>query len=280
MARGRMLSKSLSTSEKRAALHGVAGRLAEFAQQLYPLLLAHADDFGRQQGDIFTVKHAIDPSSPRSDADFAVALKCLHNVGLIIWYEVDGRKFVQVNNFDQHQVGLHKRTSSKFPEPPGTPGKFRDIPGSAVAPPDWRIPERRRRVKAVGTDVSGDESLTTFRELPGVSGNFREFPSELKGTEGNRTEGNKESAAADEPPRRTRPETADDPRDHIEVITQVVLKEVLPTLGPTADVIDLKDATKERCARLKIAYDSATVAAAVDSALVRWQHHRLKADKV
>ena len=51
MARGRMLSKSLSTSTKRARLHRVlgppcptcGGSLAEFAQALYPLLVAHAD---------------------------------------------------------------------------------------------------------------------------------------------------------------------------------------------------------------------------------------------
>jgi hypothetical protein len=229
MARGRMLSKSLSTSEKRAALHGVAGRLAEFAQQLYPLLLAHADDYGRQHGDIFTVKHAIDPSSPRSDADFALALKCLHNVGLIVWYEVGERKFIQITNFDQHQAGLHKRTAPRFPEVPGNSGKFRDI------------------------------------------------PSQQNLTELNRTE-LKISAAAADPPLRARSEPEpDNPEEHVEVITQVVLKDVIPVLGPNALRADYVDVTKERCARLKIAYDSASVGAAVDSALIRWKHNRSKA---
>jgi hypothetical protein len=123
-----MLSKSLSTSEKRAQLHAVAGKLAEFAQQLYPLLVAHADDFGREQGDLFTVKHAIDPSSPRPTEHFEAALMALHNVGLIIWYHVDDRKFIQITSFDGHQIGLHKRTSSRFPEPPETSGKFPELP--------------------------------------------------------------------------------------------------------------------------------------------------------
>jgi hypothetical protein len=278
MARGRMLSKSLSTSEKRAALHGVAGRLAEFAQQLYPLLLAHADDYGRQHGDIFTVKHAIDPSSPRSDADFAIALKCLHNVGLIVWYEVGERKFIQITNFDQHQAGLHKRTAPRFPEVPGNSGKFRDIPETSVIPTNGQIPERRKRGRPVASVVSKESTIAPTPEVPGNSGKFREIPSQQNLTELNRTELKKESAAAADPPLRARPEPeADNPEEHVEVITQVVLKDVIPVLGPNALRADYVDVTKERCARLKIAYDSSSVGAAVDSALVRWKHNHAKA---
>ena len=75
MARGRMISKSLSTSERFAALHESAGKLAEFCQSLYPLLLAHADDWGCQQGDPFTIKHAVFPTSPRRLPEFTTALK-------------------------------------------------------------------------------------------------------------------------------------------------------------------------------------------------------------
>src|SRR5687768_10389551 len=126
MARGRMISKSLSTSEKRASLHRVAGRLAEFAQGLYPLLVVHADDFGRLQGDVFTVKHAVDPTSPRKPLDFALALRALHDVGLIRWYGDDnGGAFIEIVSFDVHQAGLHKRTKSRFP---GDSGKLPEIP--------------------------------------------------------------------------------------------------------------------------------------------------------
>src|SRR5262245_34894028 len=104
MPRGRMISRSLSTSQKRAALHGVVPRLAEFAQALYPLLVVHADDFGRLQGDLFTVKNVVDPSSPRKLSEFETALQALAQVELIAWYEVEGRKFIQVNNFEQHQA--------------------------------------------------------------------------------------------------------------------------------------------------------------------------------
>lgn len=122
-----MLSKSLSTSKKFAA----AGRssLGEFAQLLYTLLLSHADDFGRQEGDPFTVKHKVLPTSQRSEDDFAAALDLLKTEGLIDWYQTDTKGLVvQIANFDAHQVGLHKRSQSSFPEVPGSSGKFPEIP--------------------------------------------------------------------------------------------------------------------------------------------------------
>jgi hypothetical protein len=123
-----MISRSLSISEKRAHLQDTAGRLAEFCQALYPLLVVHSDDHGRHVGDAFTVKHQIDPTSRRSYDEFAKALLHLHEVGLIIWYEHDGRKYYQIREFDAHQSGLHKRTPSRLPEPPKASGTFREIP--------------------------------------------------------------------------------------------------------------------------------------------------------
>lgn len=154
-----MLSKALSTSRKRAALHATVPDLAEFCQQLYPLLLAHADDFGRLSGDAFTVKHAVDPTSPRPLSDFGRALQAIHNVRLIAWYPIDDPKFVQIINFEAHQVGLHKRTASKFPEPPE---KFPEIP------PELKGTEQKR-TKA-SPEPHGDSGQTT------ASPTFLEFP--------------------------------------------------------------------------------------------------------
>jgi hypothetical protein len=154
-----MISKTLSTSQKRAALHQVVPTLAEFCQAIYPLLVAHSDDFGRLAGDEFTVKHAIDPTSPRTLSEFETGLQALNDVGLITWYVVGGRKFIQIQNFDPHQIGLHKRTASNFPNPPsGSSGNFPEPMAEAYA----------------------GESL----------------PIEGKGTEGNRTEGKKSGSAA------------------------------------------------------------------------------------
>lgn len=133
MARGRFLSKSLSTSQRFAALNDVAGKLAEFCQALYPLINAHTDDYGRMQGDAPTIKLQVFPISPRKLPEFQAGLDFLDHVGLITLYSVpspDGpRIYLQVNKFEEHQQGLHKRTAPRIPEPPPNSRNLRAIPG-------------------------------------------------------------------------------------------------------------------------------------------------------
>lgn len=130
MARGRLISRTLGSSRKFAALAVNAGRLGEFAQALYPLLVSHSDDFGRQAGDAFTVKHAVFPTSPRREADFAAALLAMDRVGIVQLYEADGQQVVQIVDFDEHQPGLTKRTRSRFP---GIPENFTGMTGNSIS---------------------------------------------------------------------------------------------------------------------------------------------------
>lgn len=132
VARGRLVSRTLGSSRKFAALLKRAGKLGEFAQTLYPMLIANSDDFGRLAGDAFTVKHAVYPSSPRRESEFQAALVALHEVGLIRLYAgADGEIAIQIDKFTEHQPGLSKRTRSKFPEPPvnftGLPEQLKGI---------------------------------------------------------------------------------------------------------------------------------------------------------
>lgn len=155
-----MLSRSLSTSEKFANLSAQC-ELAEFCQVLYVMLIPHTDDFGKLQGDPFTVKHQCFPASPRSIPEFATALTALHNAELLIWYEVTGKKFIQITNFDPHQVGLSKRTKSRFPEIPEIP----EVHGNSVKVSETPAPSEKI------TEIPSELNLT-----------------ELKGTELKRTE--------------------------------------------------------------------------------------------
>jgi hypothetical protein len=119
MARGRIISKSWSTSKKRATLYREAGKLAEFCLQLFPLLIAHSDDYGRLDGDAETVKLVCDPGSPRPLADFDKALRQLTAIDLVQRYEVNGTMWLQIVKFDEHQPGLlSKRTNPRSPAPP------------------------------------------------------------------------------------------------------------------------------------------------------------------
>jgi len=160
MAKGRFLSKSISVSKKfNEALPGISGKLREFPGMLWMVMNAHADDFGRLSGDIFTVRTECLPASARSPVEFSEALRCLDAVGLIQWYEVSGCKYVQIVGFENHQTGLHKRTKSRFPEPPfrelpGTSGKFREIPSE------------EKRTEEKGTELNGREGKDVAVKLP------------------------------------------------------------------------------------------------------------------
>lgn len=119
MARGRMISKSWSTSRKRAALYREAGELAEFCLQLFPLIVTHSDDYGRFDGDAETVKLTCDPGSPRSFEEFEQGLIWFERVRLIQRFDADGKRWLQILKFDAHQPGLlSNRTKSKSPIPP------------------------------------------------------------------------------------------------------------------------------------------------------------------
>lgn len=160
MARGRLISRTLGSSRKFAALIGTAGKLGEFAQSLYPLLVANSDDYGRMAGDAFTVKHAVFPTSPRREDDFRSALWSMHSVRLIHCYDANGLQLIQIMDFDTHQPGLSKRTGSKFPEPPVN---FTEIPSEYKG-----IEEKRREQNSTaplmrrGTDPLPDDGFGVF----------------------------------------------------------------------------------------------------------------------
>jgi hypothetical protein len=165
MARGRLISRTLGTSRKFAALHGKIPKLAEFAQSLYPLLVACSDDFGRQSGDAFTVKCAVFPSSPRSEADFGTALEAMHASGLITLYQSESTQVLEIVRFDEHQPGLSKRTSSKFPE---TPVNFPEIPSEEKRREEKLLEEKGREESSelalVPLPVSAEQMAALWNE--------------------------------------------------------------------------------------------------------------------
>ncbi len=116
MARGRLISKSLGSSRKYHALLAAGGKLGEFCQVLYPLLVANADECGRMPGDAFTVKNLMLPTSPRPEKDFEQALCVISGSGLIARYAVDADIFVEITDFESHQhLNLKHRGESRYP---------------------------------------------------------------------------------------------------------------------------------------------------------------------
>lgn len=157
MARGRMISKSLGCSRKFARLRVEGAGVGLFAQALYPLLIAHSDDFGRQSGDAFTVKHSVWPTAPEDEAAFEAALTAMEAVGLIVRCDANNVAYLQIVNFDEHQQGLHKRTKSRFPEPPGHSAKFPALSGNSGAFPD--VPGDSAHVKNRSENPSEEKGI-------------------------------------------------------------------------------------------------------------------------
>lgn len=162
-----MISKSLSTSERFASLHSEAGKLAEFCQSLYPLLVAHADDWGCLQGDVFTVKHLAHPTSPRKLPDFEMALKALHNVQLITWYQAEDKWFVFIRGWYAHQqLKGHDKDGRKrsYPEPPENPSKFEGFAQSRPGSPKSALREENLTEENLTYTVGGADAPTAEDE--------------------------------------------------------------------------------------------------------------------
>lgn len=130
MASGRMLQRKISNSHDVAALiervsadmgceHGA------YAALLFTWCIAHQDVKGRMHGDPRLVRSAVFPLLDHITAVHVTAyLHHMQAVGLVLWYEVDGRRWLAFPGFDGSQPGLRRdrEPESIVPEPEqGTP---------------------------------------------------------------------------------------------------------------------------------------------------------------
>jgi hypothetical protein len=147
--------------------------LSAEAERLFTRLIMRADDYGRFHGEHRLVKANCFPlADDIKAADIGPWLVDLADRGLIILYEVDGRKTLAIANYGQRL----KKSRVKFPPLPGME-------------PTW-LPEFDSFLP-LGND---------FREVPGSSG---KFPPEGN-TKGTRTRTEPEPEPDIEGPKKTR----------------------------------------------------------------------------
>ena len=113
MAEGRMLKRAVATSRKLAELK------TDSARMLYTWLIPFLDVEGRYFGDPDIIKGSIVPRI--KDFTIEKVSECLTDIqrtGLILWYQVNGDKYLQFTVFNKHQ-NINKERESKdvFPEP-------------------------------------------------------------------------------------------------------------------------------------------------------------------
>jgi len=160
MAERRMISKAISISEK-------VNSLSVFGRLLYTWMIPHADDFGRLPGSPVKVRALVVPMAEETIKDVEQALKDMHKHGLIIWYEVDGERFIQITNFEKHQQGLHKRTPSKYPSPPNSCHEFSDqiANSSSLSASETDIEELVCRALEANAFIQGDRIVRVDRQV-------------------------------------------------------------------------------------------------------------------
>lgn len=110
MPDGRMMSRSITTSEQ-------LGSVSLEADFLFGRCVPHLDRDGRMSGNPDLLKAAVCPL--RSEIPAAMIphlLAELASMGLIRWYEADGKQVIDMPGFKRHQrsAKLDRETPSRF----------------------------------------------------------------------------------------------------------------------------------------------------------------------
>lgn len=159
MAKGRIISRSISTSRK-------VNRLTDRAALLYTWSIAHTDDYGRIEGDAISIKAIVAPMRDYNLTQIEEDLDIIEKLGLITRYEAQGEKYLEITGFDNHQTFRPDRP--RRAECPDNAGKFpSDIPTTYQRhTSDIPVGENRQRkssqvklsqVKSSNTLVQGRE---------------------------------------------------------------------------------------------------------------------------
>lgn len=105
----RILKESICTSE---SINGLDWR----AEVLFYRLLVSCDDYGRYDGRIAILKNKLFPlKDDLTKKEVESSLTKLVSAGLVALYEVDGKPFLHLPTWDDHQSVRAKK--SKFPSP-------------------------------------------------------------------------------------------------------------------------------------------------------------------
>ena len=151
MARARNIKPSFFLNEDLA-------EIAPLGRLLFIGLWCMADRAGRLEDRPRRIKIEL---LPCDECDVDTLLQNLHDRGLVIRYEVDGARFIQVTNFAKHQSPHHQERQSHLPAPDSTgtqegrprgrpkanPGLISDkpqaSPGAIALIPDSLIPDSK-----------------------------------------------------------------------------------------------------------------------------------------
>ncbi|MEU4576636.1 hypothetical protein [Nonomuraea sp. NPDC023979] len=118
-------------------------------------LWTHCDDEGRCVDEARLIKAALWPLDDRTAADIEADLVALHRAALIIRYTVEGRRYLAVRAWKEHQR-VNRPTRSKFPRPPDAPIE----PHGGLSEDSWRT---QTPLAEVVREPSNEGEMSEFR---------------------------------------------------------------------------------------------------------------------
>lgn len=127
MARGRMISRTLGESDRFAELDSHAQRM------LYMMLVTHADSEGRLKGNTRWIAGKVLTYLDYPEDEIEAALHRMHAVGLIQLYQVEGKRFIQIERFHDHNTVRRGKDGQPTHESPSSipdPTQGSDVPTS------------------------------------------------------------------------------------------------------------------------------------------------------
>lgn len=165
MANRRMISKALTLSKQ-------LNHVSLFSQELFVRIVAHADDWGRLTADPEVLLGLLWPICKTveihpggtgtitvNEAMIDAGLHELSNakdsqgIPIVLLYEDSGEWYLWLPKWDAHQGGLHKRTPSKYPDPPPVSENFREVPGNSRPIEQNRREHEQNRREENGADA-------------------------------------------------------------------------------------------------------------------------------
>lgn len=145
MARIRTLKPTIWDSEQLAEV-SVNARL------LFVGLITQADDEGRLKGSAKLIKSQVFPYDDFTSGDIAEWLQELSGEGLIHWFEVNGKQFVELPTWRKHQRVSHPTESALPSHSAADSGERRNIPEDSGACVSGR---ERKGKEGKGTEGNG-----------------------------------------------------------------------------------------------------------------------------
>ena len=144
----RILKESICTSEN-------IDKLSPIAEIAFYRLIVNCDDFGRFFGNPKILAARLFPLKEVSTETMTETLQALVDADLVTVYTADGKAFVQMNTWTEHQQTRAKK--SKFPAPPSDHVPESDSNCNQMQSDSNKCP--RNRIRNTINDIRYSESL-------------------------------------------------------------------------------------------------------------------------